>query len=78
MKLNLLWELKVNELEVHFIASAIIGAVMFLIGAGWDLIAGIHVHHASGFGFWQFIWCAFWGLFVVWSYLLAVKWGEKK
>ena len=77
MKLNMLWEFKVNELELHFLLSTLIGLVMFLIGVTWDMIVGVRVHHSQGIGLYQWIWIASWGLYSLWSFLMAMKWGDK-
>lgn len=78
MKIEFLWDVKTNELELHFIVSAIVGAMMFLVGAFWDGIIGVKVPHHEGWGIWQILWCAGWGMLTLWSYFMATKWGEKK
>lgn len=77
MKLNLLWELKLNEIEVFSFLSFVMGLIMLIIGAGWDSIVGIYINHNQGYGIYQIAWMAFWGIYSFWAWYIVDKWGEK-
>ena len=75
MRLNFLWEIKLNELDQKLIVDMIIGISMFLMGAFWDLIAGIRVPHNPGFSWMQILWCVFWGLYVFYTWWYQQHYG---
>ena len=81
MKINTIWEIKLNELEGHFIVSMFIGVLMFLGGLFWDFIVqrndAMNIVSSKGLGWMQICWCFAWGMFVLWSSYLMSKWGEK-
>lgn len=76
MKLDIVSEFRVNELEVFAWISMGVGMLMFLGGIFWDKIAGIHITHRPGFGWMQIAWCAFWGLYTFYGWAIQDRWGE--
>lgn len=77
MKLEFLWEAKLNEIEARLIIDTIIGWVALLIGVFFDPIAQrLLLHHNEGFSLGQWVWCAFWGLYNIWTGFQLSKWKE--
>ena len=79
MRLNFLWEIRWNELDVKFLIDMIVGIAMFLLGVFFDPIANkLNIHHSTErLPFWQISWGLFWGLYILWTYLYQQEWGEK-
>ncbi len=76
MKLNMLWELKINSVEAYAWAGVAFGSMVFLIATFWDNIAGIQIRHHQGYGWQQILVMAASGLFAFWGVCVARNWGE--
>ncbi len=77
MRFLVLWQIKLNEVEGFALFSWILGIIMFLVGAGWDYIIGVHIGHHEGYGIAQIAWMAFWGIYSLWAWCIMDKWSEK-
>ena len=61
-------KIKANTLEFKFLVDMVIGSAMFLAGACWDWMASVKFFTINkGFGMFQMEWCAFWGLYIVFT-----------
>lgn len=76
MKFQMLWDIKLNEVEGFAIVSMILGATVFLTAAFWDLVATEQIAHHEGFGWQQVTIMALSSLYVFWGYIIQKKWKE--
>ena len=78
MRFNMLWEIRLNEIEGFSLVSLILGICMVLVGAGWDWIAGLQfLAHHEGCGWRQALWITLWGVYSFWAWCVMDQWSEK-
>ena len=70
--------MKYNELDLKFLLDLVLGISMFLIGVFWDMLPYVRLnfYHKPDFGLGQFIWCAFWGIYILGTWLYMAYYGE--
>ena len=77
MKLNWVVEWRCNDIEARLLIDAVIGWTAFFAGMFFDPIAQhFQFQHEVTFGNGQMLWCAFWGIYNIWTSYQLRKWKE--
>ena len=67
-------DVNLKEVQRFSEVSMVMGVMVFLFFAFFDIIAGVQINHNKGYGYQQILVMAGSGLYTFWSYCIHLKW----